>query len=301
MLLSTVVKTFCLLISQMRCRGGCDFKLLQYQDPWTNFNHFKENCVLYHIALRQSLNFCSHQRGLRAEEADVLLQAVLLAAINRRPEKVISNQSLMLLDQVFHCLLRMCPLLWQCRAWWYWRGCYASWHSQTKLPSIAWRLPGEVLWDPWGSWPSSAQLLVWSCVLCTRCREVSSSTWSRMLGFFSCCPPAESMSHICRAGWRQPATWRAGIWFGSWCCFSTCCSAWPSLLWLWQSGCGFRLCMCHLLTGWLWSIQSWPLLPLFMVMLTLISFVLFTMTLDFSVLTSMPYTLALAVSLFMRS
>ena len=36
-----------------------------------------------------------------------------------------------------------------------------------------------------------------------RCGEVSSGTWSRMPGFFSRRPPAESMPHIRRAGWRQ--------------------------------------------------------------------------------------------------
>ena len=52
---------------------------------------------------------------------------------------------------------------------------------------------------------------------CTRCGEVSSGTWSPMPGFFSRRPPSESMSHIRRAGWRQPVTWTAGIWFGSGC------------------------------------------------------------------------------------
>ena len=46
---------------------------------------------------------------LRAEEAAVLHQAVLLAAINRRCGKVISVQSLTLSDRLFRCLPRLGP------------------------------------------------------------------------------------------------------------------------------------------------------------------------------------------------
>ena len=41
-------------------------------------------------------------------------------------------------------------------------------------------------------------------------------------------------------------SWNFSDFSGSWCCFSTPSSTWPSLLWLWRSECGFLLC-----GGWL--------------------------------------------------
>ena len=59
------------------------------------------------LTLAQSLDFYSRWGDLRAEEAAVLLQAILLAAINWRSGKVISVQSLTLSDRLFRCLPRL--------------------------------------------------------------------------------------------------------------------------------------------------------------------------------------------------
>ena len=71
---------------------------------YTDFNYTQYNTMvnkLLHSHTRtQSLDFCSRWRDLRAEEADFLLRAVLLAAIARRSGKVISVQSLTLSDQL---------------------------------------------------------------------------------------------------------------------------------------------------------------------------------------------------------
>ena len=64
-------------------------------------------CITH--SLTHSLDFCSRRGDLRAEEAAVLLQAVLLAAVDRRCGKVISVQSLTLSDRLFRCLPRLCP------------------------------------------------------------------------------------------------------------------------------------------------------------------------------------------------
>ena len=56
-----------------------------------------------------SLDFYSRRGDLRAVEADVLLQDVLLAAVDRRSRKVISVQSLAFSDRPFLCLPRLRP------------------------------------------------------------------------------------------------------------------------------------------------------------------------------------------------
>ena len=60
-------------------------------------------------SLTQYIDFCSCRGDLRAEEAAVLLQAVLLAAVDRRCGKVISVQSLTLSDRLCRCLPRLRP------------------------------------------------------------------------------------------------------------------------------------------------------------------------------------------------
>ena len=64
-------------------------------------------CVTH--SLTHSLHFCSRRGDVKAEEAAVLLQAVLLAAVARRCGKVISVQSLTLSDRLCRCLPRLRP------------------------------------------------------------------------------------------------------------------------------------------------------------------------------------------------
>ena len=64
-------------------------------------------CITH--SLTHSLDFCSRRGDLRAEEAAVLLQAVLLAAVDRRCGKVTAVQSLTLSDRLFRCLPRLGP------------------------------------------------------------------------------------------------------------------------------------------------------------------------------------------------
>jgi len=63
---------------------------------YTDFNYTQYNTMvnrLHSHTRTQSLDFCSRRGDLRAEEADFLFRAVLLAAIARRSGKVILTLS----------------------------------------------------------------------------------------------------------------------------------------------------------------------------------------------------------------
>ena len=65
--------------------------------------------VFHHHHHHQALDFGSRRGDLRAEEADVLLHAGLLAAVDRRSGMVMSVYSLMLSDQLLLCRPRLRP------------------------------------------------------------------------------------------------------------------------------------------------------------------------------------------------
>ena len=71
----------------------------------------------------------------------------------------------------------------RCPERWFWRGFRGVWHAWTMRVSVSWQLKEEIPVDPQGSWSWSAPNS-WSCALCRRYGEVSSSTCFRKPGYF---------------------------------------------------------------------------------------------------------------------
>ena len=128
-------------------------------------------------SLTQSLDFCSHWGDLRAEEADIYLQTVLLVAIDRRfgNPKVISIQSLMLSDQLFRHLPHLHPpLTVPCMMVLERVSGLMTWPNHASFHCLVVARRGS--WGPMRLLTRLHSQL--SRVLCTRCGELSSGFWS---------------------------------------------------------------------------------------------------------------------------
>ena len=144
----------------------------------------------------------------------------------------------------------------------------------------------------------------WSCAPKSRCGEVSSSSSPRKPRSFSqMSRKAGSMSQGHRGGWRWQETCTIQTFLQIWWCWSArYCLIWPSLPLLRQSWCGYLESKCHpMLAPRYWKLVSssnfWP----FMLISALTLSGLLVKILLVSVLTFIPYVLALSTSLLVIS
>ena len=173
----------------------------------------------------------------------------------------------------------------RCPRGWFWIGCRSVWHARTMQVSISWQLPEDFSADPQGSYfaphPFVGHVF----------QVGDTEEFPHALGFESLVPffqsqQAGSVWHSRERGWRWQETCR------TWTCLqsSWCCTARSYLVWSKNTQ------STGLLPGtWNWSPSLTSCHS------TLIKSICTVCALLFSVLTSIPYAVALSTSLSVRS